>query len=271
MKNEIWKPIAGFEGFYEVSNMGRVRSLDRTVYFKNGKTKRDYKGQILKQKYHNGYALVNLNKNKNLSVLAVHILVAKAFVPNPNNLPIVNHKSGVKSDNCYTNLEWCTSAYNNKHAVENGLREDNLDGIMRINNENKVCVSCYKNQELIATKSCSRELAEFLIDNHYVEGGSVENLSRKIRKCSQTGWKHFGFTFIRHNEPKYTYKESGTIDVILNGVVLTTQTTSQECAEWLLKNQKLTNVSPKTLARGVRAAIKDNKQYHGFIFRKNNF
>ena len=267
-RKEIWKPIVGFEGFYEVSTFGQVRSVDRTVYFKNGKGSRRYKGQILKQKYHNGYALVNLNKNKEMTTVAVHVLVAKAFLPNERNCKIVNHKSGIKSENFVWNLEWCTTAENNEHANKNGLRKNNMDGIKRNNEENKVNVSCYKGAALIVTTDCSRSMARYLIDNKLVEKTTLETLARAVRKHSKNGTLYHGLLFVRHNGPKHDYKETGSIAIISNGVVLCTQNCSKDCAQWLLKKELVSNVSEKTLARSIRKAITENKPYHKFIFKK---
>ena len=97
MKNEIWKDIAGYEGWYQVSNMGRVRSLDRIVYFKDGYRSRTYKGQILKLKYHHGYQMVNLLKNKHIDTVYIHRLVIETFVPRVEGKTWCNHKNGIKS------------------------------------------------------------------------------------------------------------------------------------------------------------------------------
>ena len=119
---EIWKEIEGYEGLYEVSNLGRVRSLDREQFqIGNGGSyfKRIYKGRILKFKidYH-GYYRVHLSVNGERKHYLVHRLVAEAFIPNPNNLPCVNHKDEDKTNNSVDNLEWCDVAYNNAY---NGL------------------------------------------------------------------------------------------------------------------------------------------------------
>ena len=110
--DEIWKDIEGYEG-YQVSSEGRVRSLDRWVVYKNGK-KRFRKGMILKPFLNNcGYFQVYLGKNGKQKWLKVHRLVAKAFIPNPDNLPEVNHINEFdKTDNKVENLEWCDRSYN---------------------------------------------------------------------------------------------------------------------------------------------------------------
>ncbi len=100
---EYWKDIKGYEGYYQISNDGQV---------KNVKT-----GRILKQ-YINGkgYKSLTLSKNNKIEMKLVHRLVAEAFIPNPNNLPCVNHKDCDPSNNCVENLEFCTYEYNNTYA-----------------------------------------------------------------------------------------------------------------------------------------------------------
>ena len=114
---EIWKSIEGYEGLYEVSNLGRVRSLDKYTLYKpslyKGKFRTLRKGRILTPKISStGYLEVSLCKNLKQLSYRVHRLVAKAFIPNPNNYPVINHINEVKTDNRVENLEWCTTKYN---------------------------------------------------------------------------------------------------------------------------------------------------------------
>ena len=112
MIEEIWKPIEGYEGLYEVSSYGRVRSLDRyvkTCY----EAYKLHKGKILSPaKDKNGYLKVHLCCNGKHNIIRVHRLVCKAFIPNPDNLPEVNHKDEDKTNNSVDNLEWCDRSYN---------------------------------------------------------------------------------------------------------------------------------------------------------------
>ncbi len=114
---EIWKSVAGFEGKYEVSSLGRVRSLTRTRTGRGGSRVTVF-GRILRDSDASGYRGVSLGKGVFSSV---HRLVAKAFVPNPMNLPEVNHEDGKKSNNAHWNLVWTTHKGNMEHASATGL------------------------------------------------------------------------------------------------------------------------------------------------------
>ena len=118
---EIWRPIVGYEGFYEVSNFGNVRSLDRYVNTKNNHT-RLHRGKILEQNIYNEYKFVHVSKLGQPEKLLVHRLVAEVFLPNPNNYPVVNHKDENPSNNNVENLEWCTYGYNNQYNELNKRR-----------------------------------------------------------------------------------------------------------------------------------------------------
>ena len=116
---EIWKNIKGYEGFYQVSNMGRVKSLERTFIDKSGR-KRTIKERILKQAaWSTGYLSVVLSTSGKRKMFAVHRLVCKAFHEKPDNKPCVNHIDENKTNNCASNLEWCTSSENNNHGTRN--------------------------------------------------------------------------------------------------------------------------------------------------------
>lgn len=112
LTKEIWKDIPNYEGMYQISNLGNVKSI-----YKNGNTK------ILTGGIKKGYRQVILVKNKKRKYASVHRLVAETFIPNPNNLPQVNHKDGNKSNNNVDNLEWCTQSENQIHAYKNGLQK----------------------------------------------------------------------------------------------------------------------------------------------------
>lgn len=113
---EIWKQIEDFD--YQISNKGTVKSVSRIV--KNRFNSFYTKEKILKPlKLNKGYLGVRLYKNSKGVTKKIHRLVAEAFIPNPNNLPQVNHINEDKTDNRVENLEWCTSEYNNNHGTRN--------------------------------------------------------------------------------------------------------------------------------------------------------
>lgn len=111
-KTERWLPVAGFEGLYEVSDRGRVRSIDHTTVDTNGVRKR-IKGRVLNSNAQStGYLNVHLSNGPNKKTVRVHRLVAEAFIPNPHGLPEVNHKDEDVTNNRVDNLEWCDRTYN---------------------------------------------------------------------------------------------------------------------------------------------------------------
>ena len=118
---ELWKDIKGFEGLYQVSTLGRVRSLDKYIDAKIKNVDKVLKrGKILKPYYgKDGYLRVHLCKNGKRTRFLVHRLVAEAFISNPDNLPCVNHKDEDKTNNYPCNLEWCTYKYNTNYGTRN--------------------------------------------------------------------------------------------------------------------------------------------------------
>lgn len=116
MQEEIWKDIAGYEGKYQVSNLGRVRSLQ----YHNTKGIRRI-GYLKTAVDNKGYLRCALSKNNKLTTFKVHRLVASAFISNEENLPQINHKDGNKLNNHVKNLEWCNNSQNQLHAYATGL------------------------------------------------------------------------------------------------------------------------------------------------------
>lgn len=155
---EIWRPIKGYEGFYDVSNLGNVRGLDR-------KRPHIFGSQIIKGKEmkpslnNNGYYVVHLSNNEGSKIFTIHRLVAIAFIKNEGNKPEVNHINGIKTDNHFKNLEWVTERENTIHAYKTGLRnptKGELNGRAKLN-ENQVIDIFNEYKE---NKTPSRELGK---------------------------------------------------------------------------------------------------------------
>ena len=125
--NEVWKPIKGYEGLYEVSNLGNVRSVDRHVMLGNqycllnGKPIKPFPNST-------GYLRVGLSKNSKDKKYLIHRLVAEAFIPNPNNLPCIDHINTIRDDNKVENLRWCDTAGNLANPI---TRKKHLEGLRR--------------------------------------------------------------------------------------------------------------------------------------------
>lgn len=131
LEGEIWKDVVGYEGVFMVSNLDRVKSLDRWERSGKGMVLKIRKSRILSVIVSSrGYLKVTLQHNKKKKYGLVHRLKAEAFIPNPLNLPQINHKNGVKTDNRIdledlygdnTNIEWCNPSQNQQHAYDTGL------------------------------------------------------------------------------------------------------------------------------------------------------
>ena len=119
MTEEIWRPVVGYEGLYEVSSYGRVRSMDRYVKC-DYERYRLHKGKVLSPgKDKDGYLFVVLSCNGKHKTIAVHRLVAQTFIPNPDDLPQVNHRDENPSNDNVDNLEWCDAKYNMNYGTRN--------------------------------------------------------------------------------------------------------------------------------------------------------
>lgn len=119
LPNEIWKDIVGYENIYMISNFGRVWAYQRVIELP--KQPWTTGGTFLAERNHNGYRICYLYNNCKREKKRIHRLVAEAFIPNKNSLPVVNHIDGNKSNNKVDNLEWATRSENMQHAFDTGL------------------------------------------------------------------------------------------------------------------------------------------------------
>lgn len=182
-KNEIWKDIPNFEGFYQASDMGRIRSLDRNIHKKVKEkifdTSRSGRVFRLRYKKSRRYISIRLSKNGKTNSYALHRLIAITFISNPDNFPQVNHINGIKSDNRAENLSWTNNSENVKHAISMGLNKSVVGenhGSSIFKNEDVLEI-----RELYSTGNYSyREIAE----KFKVKTGRIfEIIKRKT-------WKH---------------------------------------------------------------------------------
>ena len=161
---EEWKAVKGYEGLYEVSNTGKVRSIDRVVVGKDGKTKK-LKGKELfftiskmDAKRRQPRASVQLWKENKARLMPVHRVVAIAFISNPENKPTVNHIDGNPLNNNVWNLEWATYSENEKHAYRTGLVKP-VYGRLPVNSRKVIAYNPTTGEEII-TDSCAQMARE---------------------------------------------------------------------------------------------------------------
>lgn len=122
---EIWKPVVGYEGLYEVSNLGRVDQCARIIPQKGG-TNRTERVRVKSHVDHYGYERVSLTKDQRQTIIQVHRLVAKSFIENNLSHPMINHKDENKLNNRVENLEWCDNRYNVLYGTARQRRKKTL-------------------------------------------------------------------------------------------------------------------------------------------------
>ena len=156
---EIWKDVENYEGLYQVSNLGRVRSLERDVFFPNGTIHHLKEKMLAPNLDRYGYQYVQLYKNGKSKGMFVHRLVAMAFIPNLENKSQINHKNEVKTDNVVENLEWCTSVYNINYGTRTTRAVQNRRSYKLGNNPSAKAVFC---EELNKTFDCAKRAEQEL-------------------------------------------------------------------------------------------------------------
>ncbi len=179
MTKEIWKDIVGFEGYYQVSNFGNVKSLERKCKALGNKlrTVPSKAKAVTIDRY--GYPKVSLDKDGHSYYFTIHRLVAQTFIPNPENKPQVNHIDGNKQNNCVENLEWCTAKENTDHSWKMGLQK-------------------IKHGSQRAWAKMNEEKVKEARKTYSLGGVSLKELAKKYNICSQAlhniilrkTWKH---------------------------------------------------------------------------------
>ena len=171
----IWKDIPGYEGLYKVSNTGKIFSVV---------TNREL--SVIQKK--DGYTCISLcDKDHNKKQYRIHQLVAKAFIPNPNNLPMINHKNEIKNDNRVENLEWCNNFYNSNYGNRNLILNKKLKGVpkskeaiekRRMTMKEKLSNMTKEERSAMFGREITDKQKEILSNAHKKENLSKETLER---------------------------------------------------------------------------------------------
>lgn len=184
---ELWREIKGYEGLYEISNTGKVRSKDRIVTGKNGVSKKN-KGKELyftisqvDERGHLSRARVQLWKENKSKLMLVHRLVAEAFIDNPEHKETVNHIDGNPLNNNVENLEWATYSENQKHAYETGLMTVKRN--YTPSNSRKVLAYNIETGEEIMTDSCTQMAQRLGVCVQRISKCAKENEEIKLSSC----------------------------------------------------------------------------------------
>jgi hypothetical protein len=172
---EIWKDIQGYEGLYQVSNLGRVKSMEMMLFRGKGYYKKPIKIRKLTHGKNGYYSVVLMTKKR----FYVHRLVAKAFLQNENNYPCINHIDGNKLNNVVTNLEWANYSQNSKHAIKNGLSK-------------MPSTVGEKNSQSKLTNGQVYEIKYVLKGLNHLEISKIYNVKRSTIQAilSNRNWKH---------------------------------------------------------------------------------
>lgn len=163
---EIWKDIEGYEGLYQVSNFGRVKSLPRNTT----------KGGVIKPiKNKDGYLYIVLCQNGKVKTFKTHRLVAITFLNNPNNLPCVNHKNEIKTDNRLENLEFCSYQYNNSYGTKPERISESLKGKHHTEEAKQKMSEAHKGKR-------RKPILQFTLDNVFIrEWDSATTASKELK------------------------------------------------------------------------------------------
>lgn len=188
---ELWRPIEDYEGIYEISNKGRVRSCAVSNRWKNSKNLVLLKPRV--NKY--GYVSISLYKNGKGRTFNIHRLVAKAFIMNPINLPIVNHRDENRTNNSVHNLEWCTYKYNNEYNDRKKRAVAHTDYSKRPKKKGKPILQYTLDGKLLNRWESAKDVEE-------VKGLGRKNISCCLRGKSKSAYG-FLWKYAENNRSDY--------------------------------------------------------------------
>lgn len=186
---EVWKDVKGYEGLYKISNLGNIKSCNKSWIGYNYQSKSNIlikmKGKKLRPSCSKcGYKQIILSKNNFSKLKLIHRLVAEAFIPNPENKPCVNHKDGNKTNNCVSNLEWCTYKENSIHAFKTGLSTSYLKGKYGKDHNLSKSVKQYDlNGNLIKIWDCISDASRKL----HIDNGRITKCCQHKKYCYTAG------------------------------------------------------------------------------------
>lgn len=252
---EEWKDIKGYEGLYQISNLGNVRSLDRIVKDSNRERYQRIKGHYMKPTDNgNGYKIISLLKNYKRKNHYIHRLVAQHFIDNPNNYREVNHIDCNKSNNKITNLEWCNSSQNKIHYLNTELGKEK---------NKKASETRFKN--LVKNKE------KQIIDMYIKDYKTIRKISSIVNLHESTVKK----VLILNNIPiRYNIKIFDKYKILrLNekGHILEKYNNYEDICSFIIKNN-LSNAKKETIKSEIYDAItlrRNNNKKYGFYWVKS--
>lgn len=166
---EEWRDVVGYEGYYQISNLGRVRNYKKHILSNHVAT--------------NGYLLITLCKNKIKKHCLIHRLVAQAFIPNYNDYPVINHKNEIKSDNRVENLEWCTRSYNSRYGNRAKKFVEHTD-FSKSTKKGLACCHELAFKPILQFSTSGELLKKWKSATHYAKQfPNYPNMANSIQKC----------------------------------------------------------------------------------------